>query len=96
MATKITDLRQYWLASPERQIRTLQTFQANELEAYARANKLIVHNGKAIPPANYPCKCYLQSPLDCQNDKALLGIRKDYKPGLGQCDCPCHTYYEPA
>lgn len=95
MATKITDLRQYWQASPDRQIRTLEVIRADDLEAVARERKLVVYRDKLVSPKDYPCACGPCDPVKCWQEQPLekkIRDRLTDKPKL--CPCPCHTYYD--
>lgn len=95
MATKITDLRQYWLASPERQIRTLEVIRQEDLEAVARERKLLVYRDKLVSPKDYPCACWSCDPVDCWQDKTIEEKAQDRIAKKSKiCTCPCHTYYD--
>lgn len=96
MATK-TDLRQYWLASPERQIRTLEVIRQEDLEAVARERKLVIYGGKLVSPKDYPCTCIACDPVECHEEKRIdYGSMPNlyYHPNDRVCPCPCHTYYD--
>lgn len=82
MATKITDRR------TDRQIRRLEAIPQENLEAIARANKLIVYHGKLVHPQDYPCKCLDLSPYECGAE------RFPHKPYAERvCKCRCHAYW---
>lgn len=93
MATKITDVRQYWQSSPKRQIRTLQILNKQELEAYADENELVIYRGKAVRPEDYPCKCLMESPYDCYQEKHRAHTFTESLDKM--CKCRCHTYWMP-
>ena len=82
MATKITDTR------TDRQVRRLEVIPQENLEAIARANKLLVHNRKLVHPQDYPCKCLDLSPYECGAERFP---HKAYADQV--CKCRCHTYW---
>lgn len=91
-----TEIKTYWQAAPREQGKIRRQVERAEeraaLEAYAAENRLIIYKGKAIKPEDYPCKCELENPSDCQEQKQMDAGR-EYKNG--QCRCRCHQYYEP-
>lgn len=82
----------YWMVSVSEQQELRQLVQRLELEAYAEEYGLIVHEGKAIKPEEYPCECELEDPQQCQVYKDTVA---EYEVNDRSCNCECHRYFEP-
>lgn len=101
----MSKLRNYWLVdAPYEHYEVWKDY----LERYARAHKMVIFDGKAIPPADYPCLC----PIHCGPASAcaekrieLVGNPFYYEtrggneppiaiPITDRCNCPCHAYQD--
>lgn len=81
--------REFWgLATDEEMAEAQATLSRRKRKEYAEEHSLLVYKGRLTRPEDYPCKCELQSPHQCAEERNGRQGDDNY------CKCPCHRFFE--